>query len=61
MMKFTYQYSNEFPLVEVTIASDSTVGEVLEAFQGFLTAAGYNVNGLIDVVETDDEAFGSKN
>ena len=57
MIKFTSQYQDNTPLVEVTINSDSTVGEVLEAFQGFLTASGYVINGVIDVINAEDGAF----
>lgn len=57
MIKFTSQYEEGAPLIEVTLSSDSTVGDVLEVFQGFLAAAGYSINGVIDVINTEDEAF----
>lgn len=50
-MKFSYQYDDDSPLVEVTLPSDLVLGEILEQFQGFLYAAGFRPNGIIDVVE----------
>lgn len=47
MIKFTSQYQDNAPLVEITLNSDSTLGEVLEAFQGFLEATGYSFKGWI--------------
>lgn len=57
MIKFTSQYQDNAPLIEVTLSSDSTVGEVLEVFQGFLAATGYSIDGIIDVIKTDDNGF----
>lgn len=50
-MKFTYQYDDVSPLVEVTISPQSTLLETLEAFEGFLKAAGYHFDGELDFVQ----------
>ncbi len=55
MIKFTSQYENNAPLVEVTLHSDSSLGEVLQAFQGFLEASGYSFDGIIDVINDEAE------
>ena len=56
MIRFSYQFDDRTPLVEVTLSPDSTVGEVLEAFQSFLIASGYVINGEIDVVNAEDKS-----
>lgn len=56
MIKFTSQYSDGDPLVEVTLDSDSGLGEVIEYFNYFLKASGYSYDGIIDVIYADEQA-----
>ena len=60
MIKFISQYNQDLthtstsllnPLVEITISSDSTLEEVLQAFEYFLKATGYSFNGTVDIVD----------
>ena len=50
MIKFTSQYEDNAPLVEMTLSSDSSLIDVIAAFDAFLKAAGYSYNGVIDVI-----------
>ena len=54
MMKFTYQFNEDHPKVEITLSPETGLPETLEAFESFLRAAGYSFQGIIDIV--DDEA-----
>jgi hypothetical protein len=55
MLKFTYQYEEHGPLIEVTLPSDSILGDVFQSFEGFLKAAGYHFDGVIDLVDGEFE------
>lgn len=62
--RFTYQppdISPREPHIEMTISSEGTLTEMLSAFQGFLQASGYVIDGkrlaLVDE-ETTPQAFG---
>lgn len=53
MMKFSYQFEEHAPIVEVTLSSQSDLGEVLEQFENFLRGAGYQFTGNVDIVEPE--------
>lgn len=55
MMKFTYQYNENAPLIEVTMASDTTLVEAIENFEAFLRASGYVFDGVLDITEEENE------
>ena len=58
-IKFSYQYNEHSPKVEITLRPDSTLSEMLEEFDKFLKAAGYEFHGFVDINEegiTDDSA-----
>lgn len=56
MMQFTYQYEKGSPKVVVKVpASDITLTEALEQFEGFLRAAGYSFDGQLDFVNESGE------
>ena len=57
MMKFTYQFDEKSPLVEVTLDSSSTLGEIFTSFEGFLKASGYAFDGDIDIVVAEEGTF----
>lgn len=52
-MKFTYNYGPEHPRIEISLHKDSTLDSVLEAFEGFLKAAGYSFDGHLEFVNED--------
>lgn len=54
-MKFSHQYDEGHPLIEVTLSSEATLGEVFEAFENFLKSCGYSFDGYIDVVENEEK------
>jgi len=48
-------YSQNDPVnrIEVSVDSEADLDEMLEAFKSFLLAAGYSINGDIEVVENE--------
>lgn len=54
MMKFFYQFEDRMPKVEITLDSECTLTEAIEEFEKFLKAAGYEFDGVIDIVPVDD-------
>jgi len=54
MIKFTYQFEDKSPLVEMTLYSESTLGEVLENFEQFLKASGYSFTGTVDIIDQSE-------
>lgn len=40
--------------IEMEIDSEATVSELLEAFREFMLASGYQINGMLDIVEDDN-------
>lgn len=53
MITFQYQYDENSAKVTVELPPDSTLGDVLEQFEGFLKAAGYGFDGHLDFVEEE--------
>jgi hypothetical protein len=51
MIKFESQYEEGMPKVTVELHSDSTLVQVLEAFEDFLKATGYEFTGSVDILE----------
>lgn len=54
---FSRTYDNDETIVH-TISGESTLTDVLEAFQFFLKGCGYHFDGYVDIV--DDEAWGDE-
>lgn len=50
MMEFYYQFDAQHPALSIRLAPDSQLSTVLESFEAFLRAAGYNFNGQVDIV-----------
>ena len=50
-MEFTYQFDKNEPRVVVTLSPQSSLDEVLLAFDNFLRGAGYVFVGQIDIVD----------
>jgi hypothetical protein len=48
--KFTHQYAEGKPKIEVVLAVDTPLDEVLEAFEGFLRAVGFHFTGTVDIL-----------
>jgi hypothetical protein len=40
--------------IEMTVNDDASLTEILEAFEGFLKASGYMVDGKLDIVPEDE-------
>lgn len=51
--EFTYQFDKGHPVITMTLSPESNLSEGLEAFDGFLKAAGYSFEGLVDIVPED--------
>ena len=54
-MEFFYQFDDGHPAIKVTLSPHTPLGEIFETFEGFLRAAGYHFDGLIDLVEPEPE------
>lgn len=51
-IRFIQQYSRNDPKIEITMPADSTLDEVIEAFEAFLKAATYPMdNRRLEIVE----------
>lgn len=48
-MEFTYQFSDHDPKVTMTLSPGMDLGDVIEAFETFLLAAGYVFNGQLEI------------
>lgn len=53
MMKFEYQFDDKSPRVSIELSPESSLGDVIEAFESFLKAAGYSFDGQLDFVEEE--------
>jgi len=52
-MKWTHQYDPSEPRVEMEVHMDSTLSEVLIAFETFLKAIGYHIDGHLEIVNEE--------
>ena len=52
-MKFIYQFDKNSTKITAELPPDSSLPEVLEAFESFLKACGYCFTGEIDIVEEE--------
>jgi hypothetical protein len=55
MLKFENQYDKNFPKITIELSSDSSLSEVLQAFQTFLKGCGYVFDGEIIIEGVDHE------
>lgn len=53
MIEFYYQFDSQHPAISIRLVPDSPLPEVLEAFEAFLKAAGYNFSGQVDIVTVE--------
>ncbi len=51
MIKFEYQHDETSEKVIIVLPADSTLTEVLEAFDRFLKCATYHYDGVVDIVD----------
>lgn len=51
IMEFYYQFSDKHPGISVRLSPETSLNEVLEAFEDFLRGAGYHFEGQLDFVE----------
>lgn len=51
-MEFIYEFDETFR-VSVSIPPDSSLNDVLEAFEGFLRGSGYSFAGQLDFIDID--------
>ena len=54
-MRFTYQFDENSPKVEITLSPESTLTEALEGFENFLRAVGYSFDGVVDILGETEE------
>lgn len=54
-IEFFYQFSDRHPAVSVRMSPDAAIPEVLEAFEGFLRAAGYHFTGQLDITQEEPQ------
>lgn len=52
--KFIYQFDEGSPRTEVSLPTDYTLNEVVEAFELFLHGAGYQFTGQLDFIEDEE-------
>jgi hypothetical protein len=52
-MKFMYQFDEHSPKVELTLSPGETLSEVIQQFEYFLKASGYNFNGHLEFYEEE--------
>lgn len=50
MLRMEYQFDETHPKIIIEMSPESTLDQVFEAFEGFLQAAGYRIDGYIDIV-----------
>lgn len=53
MIKFESQYDESYPKVTIELHSDSTLQDVVKAFEDFIKAAGYSYEGRLDIVRDE--------
>ena len=53
MMEFYFQYDEQHPAISIRLSPDSSLPVVLETFEAFLKAAGYNFPGQVSIIETE--------
>lgn len=54
MIKFEYQFDGTSPKVQIELHADSSLSEVVIAFESFLRASGFSFHGNIDIVYPED-------
>ncbi len=52
-IEFYYKFDDGHPEVRVTLSPDSNLGDIFVSFEGFLRAAGYHFEGVVDIVNDD--------
>lgn len=52
---FEYQFDDKSPKVSMELSPESTIDEAIEAFEAFLRAAGYYLNGPL-VIESKESS-----
>lgn len=55
MIKFESQYEKHAVKVTIELHSDSTLSEVLTAFEGFLISTGYSLGGHLVLDEESED------
>lgn len=55
MIKFESQYEEGFPKISVELHSDSDLTTILETFESFLKATGYDFEGELDFVIEEEQ------
>jgi hypothetical protein len=56
--KFTHQYAEGLPKIEMVLRVDAPLTELLESFENFLRAMGFHFTGSLDLVNDDLERNG---
>ena len=54
MMEFYFQFDAAHPAISIRLAPDSDLSVVLETFEAFLKAAGYNFRGQVNVITVEE-------
>jgi len=52
-MKWTHQYDSASPRIEMEVDKDATLPEISAAFEIFLRAAGYVIDGHLEIIDEE--------
>ncbi len=58
-LEFFYQFTDKDPKTIMTLSPESDLDAVLTAFEGFLKAAGYSFDGVLDFVDNEGPKEGN--
>lgn len=53
-MKFTHQYDDDKPEIIMHVHREASLDEAIQAFEDFLRACGYYVEGSLQIVGKED-------
>jgi len=54
MMEFYFNYDGQHPAISIRLSPDSSLPVVLETFEAFLRAAGYNFPGQVNIITVEE-------
>jgi len=55
MLRFEYQFDENYPKVLVEMSSESNLSDIVQQFEGFLKAAGYSFAGHLDFIDDEED------
>ncbi len=57
-IEFYYKFDDGHPEIVMTLSPEADLSQLLETFEGFLRAAGYSFEGIINITNEDGSAVG---